>query len=106
MECAVSTEVTHVAMPDLALEFDPEQPWRLSPAVALRDESFGALAYDFATRRLSFLKSRLLVDVVRALESVPDVGSALTAAGVPEGDRATYLRALDGLARSGMLTPR
>jgi mycofactocin biosynthesis protein MftB len=106
MACAVSTEVTHMAMPAPALEFDPEQPWRLSPGVALRDESFGALAYDFATRRLSFLKTRLLVDVVRGLESVPDVGSALTAAGVPESDRATYLRALDGLARSGMLTPR
>jgi len=106
MACAVSTEVIDAAVSAPALEFDTAQPWRLSRNVALRDESFGALAYDFATRRLSFLKSRLLVDVVRALETVPDVGSALTAAGVPEVDRATYLRALDGLARSGMLTPR
>jgi putative mycofactocin binding protein MftB len=105
MACAVSTEVSHLAVAPV-LELDPAQPWRLSESVALRDESFGALAYDFTTRRLSFLKSRLLVEVVRGLESVPDVGSALTAAGVPEGDRETYLRALDGLARSGMLTPR
>jgi putative mycofactocin binding protein MftB len=98
--------VTDVATSAPAPVFDPEQPWRLSAAVALRDESFGALAYDFATRRLSFLKTRLLVDVVRGLEGAPDAGSALTAAGVPEGDRATYLRALGGLARSGMLTPR
>lgn len=90
-------------MPAPAL--DPTQPWRLSACVALRDESFGALAYDFATRRLSFLKTRLLVDVVRALESAPDVDSALKAAGVPERDRATYLRALNGLANSGMLNP-
>jgi len=105
----VSTDVTEAAPPGPSastVEFDQAQPWRLSRNVALRDESFGALAYDFATRRLSFLKSRLLVDVVRGLESVPDVGSALTAAGVPEGDRATYVRALDGLARSGLLTPR
>jgi mycofactocin biosynthesis protein MftB len=106
MACAVSTEVTHAARSAPGWEFDPAQPWRLSAAVALRDESFGALAYDFTTRRLSFLKSRLLVDVVRGLETVPDVGAALTAAGVPEGDRATYLRALEGLALSGMLTPR
>jgi mycofactocin biosynthesis protein MftB len=106
MACAVSTEVAHVAISAPAQEFDPAQPWRLSANVALRDESFGALAYDFATRRLSFLKSRLLVDVVRGLENVSDVGAALTAAGVPEGDRATYLRALHGLALSGMLTPR
>lgn len=104
MACAVSIEVNHASEP--ALELDPAQPWRLSAGVALRDESFGALAYDFTTRRLSFLKSRLLVDVVRGLKNAPDVDSALTAAGVPEGDRATYLRALDGLARSGMLTPR
>ena len=89
-----------------ALVINPAKPLRLSPTVALRDESFGALAYNFTTRRLSFLKSRLLVDVVRGLESVHDAGSALTAAGVSEGDRATYLRALDGRARSGMLTPR
>ena len=106
MACAVSTELAHVAISAPAQEFDPAQPWRLSANVALRDESFGALAYDFATRRLSFLKSRLLVDVVRGLENVPDVGAALAAAGVPEGDRATYLRALHGLALSGMLTPR
>lgn len=99
-------QVGHPATSAPAPELDPTQAWRLSSAVALRDESFGALAYDFTTRRLSFLKSRLLVDVVRGLKNAPDVDSALTAAGVPEGDRATYLRALDGLARSGMLTPR
>jgi putative mycofactocin binding protein MftB len=89
-----------------ASAFDPTQPWRLSQGVALRDESFGALAYDFSTRRLSFLKTRLLVDVVRGLESSPDVGFALTAAGVPVGDHPKYLGALDGLAHSGMITPR
>lgn len=103
MACAASTEVTQLATS--APGFDPTQPWRLSSGVALRDESFGALAYDFATRRLSFLKTRLLVDVVRALEGAPDVGSALTTAGVPDADRATYLRALQGLANSGMLIP-
>lgn len=86
--------------------FDPAQPWRLNAGVALRDESFGALAYDFSTRRLSFLKTRLLVDVVRGLECAPDVHSALSAANVPQGDWTTYLGALEGLAHSGMITAR
>ena len=106
MACAVSTDATRVVTPVPGLELDPAQPWRLSARVALRDESFGALAYDFSSRRLSFLKSRLLVDVVRGLERASDVGEALTTAGVPDGDRATYLRTLEGLALSGMLTPR
>jgi mycofactocin biosynthesis protein MftB len=122
MACAASTEVTQQAITEVSQQaitevsqpamsageagFDPAQPWRLSSGVALRDESFGALAYDFATRRLSFLKTRQLVDVVRGLESAPDVHSALTAASVPQGDWTTYLGALEGLAHSGMITPR
>ena len=33
-----------------------DEPWRLDDAVSLRPEPFGALAYHFGTRRLSFLK--------------------------------------------------
>ena len=36
-------------------------------SVALRPEPFGAMAYDFHTRRLTFLKTPQLVDVVRRL---------------------------------------
>ena len=46
----------------------------LSGSVALRPEPFGALAYDFHTRRLSFLKSPQLVDVVRRLADAADRG--------------------------------
>ncbi|MEN8672983.1 mycofactocin biosynthesis chaperone MftB, partial [Nocardioides sp.] len=42
------------------------QPWSLSPSVALRPEPFGALAYHFGNRRLTFLKRPELVAVVRA----------------------------------------
>ena len=48
------------------------------PQVSLRPESFGALAYHFGTRRLSFLKSRTLLDVVESLADQPtdaDTGS-------------------------------
>ena len=47
------------------------RPWALHPQVALRPESFGALAYHFGTRRLSFLKSRTLLTVVESLAEQP-----------------------------------
>jgi putative mycofactocin binding protein MftB len=81
-------------------------PWRLSPSVSLRPEPFGALLYDFGTRRLSFLKTPQLVAVVRALETVDDADTALTSAGVADQDRPAYVRALDALARAGTIEPR
>lgn len=82
-----------------------EQAWRLSDSVSLRPEPFGAMAYDFATRRLSFLKSKPLVDVVERLAACATVGEALVEAGIPDGQRPRYLRALEELAASGILTP-
>ncbi|WP_236788574.1 mycofactocin biosynthesis chaperone MftB [Amycolatopsis sp. GM8] len=86
--------------------FEPDQPYRCSPRVSLRPEPFGALAYDFSTRRLSFLKTKLLVEVVRALEAQPDVHTTLDAAGVPDGERPSYLKALEGLANTGTIERR
>ena len=78
--------------------FDPGRPYRCSPSVALRPEPFGALVYHFGTRRLSFLKTPQLVDVVSGLEQHPDVHAAVDAAGVAER-AATRLSARPG--RSG-----
>ncbi len=86
--------------------FDPCRPYRCSPRVALRPEPFGALAYDFGTRRLSFLKTPELVRVVRTLESHDDVHSTLADAGVPEDRHRAYLAALAGLAEAGTIEPR
>jgi putative mycofactocin binding protein MftB len=86
--------------------FDPARPWRRARSVAMRPEPFGALVYSFSTRKLSFLKSRLLVEVVEALADHPDVPSALEACAVPDAERPAYLRALADLARSHMLEPR
>ncbi|UUZ57777.1 mycofactocin biosynthesis chaperone MftB [Nocardioides sp. B-3] len=61
------------------------EAWRLSPSVSLRPEPFGALVYDFSTRRLSFLKTLRLLDVVRRLDGTTGVGDALESAGVGEG---------------------
>ncbi len=83
-----------------------ERAWRLSETVALRPEPFGALAYDFATRRLSFLTSPTLVDVVRRLEDHPTMVAAMAAAGVTEIDRGAHLAALLRLAAGGMIRVR
>ena len=52
--------------------FDPTAPYALAGSVSLRPEPFGALVYDYATRRLSFLKTPQLVTVVRTLAEQPD----------------------------------
>jgi len=93
-------------MPTAPAEAMVHEAWALHPSVALRPEPFGALAYHFGTRRLSFLKTPELVDVVRRLAASPDVGTALREAGVAEADHPAYLVALRGLATGGMITPR
>ncbi len=95
MACAACT--------DLAMAFELEHPWRLDRQVAIRPESFGALAYHFGTRRLSFLKSRKLVDVVRALAEQPTALAACRSAGVTEQELPAYCHALETLASSGMV---
>jgi mycofactocin biosynthesis protein MftB len=80
-----------------------DQAWRLSPSVALRPEPFGALAYHFGNRRLTFLKRPELVDVVRRLGESRDVRAALVAAGVPEAQWSAYRAALCGLAATDMI---
>src|SRR5487761_1093203 len=79
--------------------WDPSARYRLDPDVALRPEPFGALAYHYGSRRLTFLRSTLLADVVRDLEQHDSIDAALTAA-VPAAERSAYRRALASLADS------
>ena len=92
--------------PSTSVTYDPERPWTLHPQVSLRPESFGALAYHFGTRRLSFLKSRTLLTVVESLADQPTSDDACRAAGVPSAELDTYTRALATLARTGMICER
>jgi putative mycofactocin binding protein MftB len=85
------------------MAFDLERAWALDPQVALRPEPFGALAYHFGTRRLSFLKSRTLLEVVEALDGEPSARAACLSAGVPEDELPRYSRALATLADTGMI---
>ena len=80
--------------------------YRLNPAAALRPEPFGALVYHFGNRRLSFLKSRQLVSVVRLLESHDSAAGALEAADVPVQQWGRYTEALAALADSEVIDAR
>jgi len=71
----------------------------------VRPEPFGALVYHFGTRRLTFLKSRLLLDVVRALADHGSARDACRAAGVAEAELPRYEQALATLAGGGMIVP-
>ena len=86
--------------------FDHDRAWTLNTQVALRPESFGALAYHFGTRRLSFLKSPTLLAIVESLADQPSAAAACRAAGVSEQAMASYEKALATLAESGMICER
>ncbi len=82
--------------------FDLQGRWRLHQQVALRDESFGALAYHYGTRRLHFLKSRPLVELVTSLERYESAAAAVADL-VPVTEQPRYRRALARLAESGVI---
>ena len=93
MECAASTSARAIAM---TAPFEPGLGYRLNPDVALRPEPFGALAYHYGTRRLSFLKAPDLVELVRGLGSHRCLSDALAA--VPD---AAARRLSAGAGRAG-----
>jgi mycofactocin biosynthesis protein MftB len=92
--------------PHTSSPYDPSVPWRLHPQVSLRPEEFGALAYHFGTRRLSFLKNRTLLAVLQSLEEQASARDACLAAGVTSSELDTYDRALETLARTQMICRR
>jgi mycofactocin biosynthesis protein MftB len=85
------------------MPFEVEQAWRLDHRVAIRPERFGALAYHFGTRQLSFLKTRKLMAVVQSLGEHPTALAACREAGVTDQELPVYCGALERLARSGMV---
>ncbi len=88
------------------MSFPLDRGWALAESASLRPEPFGALAYDFDTRRLSFLKSRKLLAVVSGLASEPTARDACVAAGVGDAELPAYTTALATLAERGMITSR
>jgi putative mycofactocin binding protein MftB len=85
--------------------FDASQYWQLSDMVSLRDEAFGALAYHHVNRRLVFLKSRELVDVVRRLGDFESADDAIAALVAPD-QHVPYVAALATLEKSALIIGR
>jgi mycofactocin biosynthesis protein MftB len=88
------------------MAFDAQQPWALHERVAIRPESFGALAYHYGTRRLSFLKHPLLVRVVESLADHASAAETMATVGVEQASRPAFLRALATLAETDMIVAR
>jgi putative mycofactocin binding protein MftB len=93
-----------VSTSDLA--FDAARPYALHPQLALRPERFGALAYHYGNRRLTFLKSPQLTAIVESLGEHPSADAALDAHGVTGTQRPAILRALARLQSSEVISAR
>jgi putative mycofactocin binding protein MftB len=82
---------------------DTAERYELHPQVAIRPERFGALAYHFGNRRLTFLKAVALVQLVERLGDHSSVESALAAQGIPPDKRRQYVSTLSALETSEVI---
>lgn len=83
--------------------FDADRHWRLHERVALRPEPFGALAYHYDNRRLTFLRSPDLVALVETLDAQPTARAAFDAAGLAASRWPSFEKALGSLAAGDFL---
>ena len=83
-----------------------ESVLEIHPQVAVRPETFGALAYHYGNRRLIFLKHPDVVTVVQALNDYPDVQSTLSACGVTQDRWPSFVAALSSLETSEVVRER
>lgn len=79
------------------------ESWGLSPSVAIRPEPFGALAYNFDNRRLTFLKRPELVSLVKDLASHRTVREALIHHEIPGAHWSVYVDALRALGEAQLI---
>ena len=80
-----------------------DEPLALSPSVALRPEPFGALAYHFGNRRLTFLKRPELVSVVQGLDGRRSLAKVLEDCGVPSWQWPVFAESVERLVDSDMV---
>lgn len=85
---------------------DTAAPYELHPQVALRPEPFGALAYHYGNRRLTFVRATELVDLLRTLGDHGSVDDALAASAVAPARWPAFRRALAGLEESEVIRAR
>lgn len=77
--------------------------YELHPQVAIRPERFGALAYHFGSRKLTFLKALPLVQLVERLGDYASVELAMNASGIAAQQRPQYVRTLSALVDSEVI---
>ena len=75
----------------------------LDDRVALRPESFGALAYHYGNRRLIFLRHPDVLTVVRSLGGHETVADTLRACDIAPARWPSFLAAIESLVRSEVL---
>ena len=83
--------------------FDPQQAYHLDPAVAIRPEPFGALAYHYGNRRLTFLRSPDLVALVQDLGNHRSADEALAASPIDPSRWPSFRKALASLTNAEVL---
>jgi putative mycofactocin binding protein MftB len=83
--------------------FDGAHRYRLDRQVSLRPEPFGALAYHYGNRRLTFLRSPDLLALLRSLEYHDSVDAALAASPIVASRWPAFRRALASLAESEVI---
>ena len=88
-----------------AAAFRPDAAYEKHPRVAIRYEDFGGLAYHYGHRRLVFLKSAALVDVVESLAEFPTAAAAL-ATRVPAHEMRVCAAALPALLAADVIRRR
>jgi mycofactocin biosynthesis protein MftB len=88
------------------MSFDVDRPYRINPQVTIRQESFGGIAYHHGNRRLMFLKSQELVDVLDHLDGHESANRAVDSVTSAPGVAATLIKALASLESSGVIDVR
>ena len=88
------------------LEQQLRRALELHPNVALRPESFGALAYHYGNRRLVFLKHVDMVRVAKALGDHPSLQATLVACQIAPDRWTSFANAFESLQSSEVVRER
>lgn len=80
--------------------------YELHPQVSLRPERFGALAYHFGNRKLSFVKHPDLLRVLEQLDQQESLDDVLDAVDIDATRRGSFVKALETLEASEMVRAR
>ena len=102
--CAASTKSRQFVLHIMSITL--ETACELNPQVALRPESFGALAYHYGNRKLVFLKHPDVVAVVRDVADYATLQDALGAHDIQPSRWPSFVEAIDSLAASDIIRVR